>query len=117
MRSLLVDRRVVVAVVVQTVGYAALLAVVPHSDPSGVVDAVAAVPVPLLVVVALPAVPAAVLTVLLGAVLSSVGLPPASLPALLLARGDVLFFAVAYGVAAAATWANRRAETLAADLA
>lgn len=111
-RTLLFDRRVVVALFLQVVGYAALLAVYPHSEPSAVVAALSMVPTPLLVLLALPALPATVLTVALGAVLSVLGLPPEGLPALLLARGDVLFFASAYAVGVASAWANRRVDAV-----
>lgn len=106
--SRLLNPRVVVAFAIQVVGYAALLAVYPHSEPSAVVTALQRLPSLLLVPVALPAVPAAVLAVALGALLSLAGLSPASIPAVLLARGDVLFFASAYGVAVVAAWAPRR---------
>lgn len=105
------DRRVLVALVLQVVGYAALLAVYPHSEPSAIVEAVRIVPSPVLVAIALPALPAVALAVLVGAVLVQFGLPPASIPALLLARGDVLFFASAYVVGVASAWlASKRRE-------
>ena len=107
-RSLLLDRRVVVAFVLQVVGYAALLAVYPHSEPSAVVVALGRLPTLLLVPFALPALPALALTLLVGGALSLVGLPPASLPALLLARGDALFFASAAVVAVASARAVER---------
>lgn len=100
-RSLLLNRRVLVALVLQAVGYAALLAVYPHSEPSAIVEAVQAVPTVVLVIVALPAIPALVLTIVVGAVLGVFGLSPDSIPAILLARGDVLFVACAYAVAVA----------------
>ena len=103
-RSLLLNRRVPVAFVLQVVGYAALLAVYPHSEPSAVVEALQGLPTVVLLPFALPALPALALTLLLGAVLSLVGLAPSSLPALLLARGDVLFFASAVVVAVASAW-------------
>lgn len=110
-RSLLLNRRVAVAFVVQVVGYAALLAVYPHSEPSAVVEALQRLPAILLVPFALPALAALALTLAVGAVLSLFGLSPESLPALLLARGDVLFFACALAVAvAAARVAERRPD-------
>jgi hypothetical protein len=111
-RSLLLDRRVVVAFALQILGYAALLAVYPHSELSPVVETLRAVPTILLLPFALPAVPAFLLTLALGGILSLVGLPPQSLPAILLARGDVLFFISAYAVGVASAWANRRADEL-----
>lgn len=103
-RSLLLNRRVAVAFVIQVVGYAALLAVYPHSATSGVVDALQGIPTVVLLPFALPALPALALTLLAGGLLSLVGLSPSSLPALLLARGDVLFFASAVAVAVAGAW-------------
>lgn len=100
-RSLLLNRRVLVALVLEVVGYAALLAVYPHGEPSAVVEGLQAVPVVVLVVLALPAIPAVVVTIAAGAVLARSGLPPESIPALLLVRGDVVFFACAYAVAVA----------------
>jgi hypothetical protein len=111
-RSLLVNRRVAVAFVLQILGYAALLAVYPHSELSPVVEALQAVPTILLVPFVLPALPAFALTLALGGILSLVGLPPQSLPALLLARGDLLFFISAYVIGVASAWANRRADDL-----
>jgi hypothetical protein len=104
-RSLL-DRRVVVAFLLQVVGYAALLAVFPHSEPAAVVETLRRLPTVLLVVAALPPVPALALALALavGGALSLVGLPPESLPALLLARDDVLFFASALTVPVASAW-------------
>jgi hypothetical protein len=111
-RSLLVNRRVAVAFVLQILGYAALLAVYPHSELSPLVEALQAVPTILLIPFALPALPAFLLTLVLGGILSVIGLPPQSLPSLLLARGDALFFISAYAVGVASAWANRRAEKL-----
>lgn len=111
-RSRLVNRRLTVAFVLQVVGYAALLAVYPHSEPSAVVEALQWLPTPLLLVVALPALPALALTLAVGAVLSLVGVAPESVPAVLLARGDVLFFACAYVVAVASGPVSRRATEL-----
>ena len=102
-RSLL-DRRVVVAFLLQVVGYAALLAVFPHSEPAAVVETLRRLPTVVLVVAAMPPVPALALTLAVGGALSLVGLPPESLPALLLARGDVLFFASALTVPVASAW-------------
>lgn len=103
-RTVLLNGRVLVALVLQVVGYAALLAVYPHSEPSSLVETLHAAPTVVLVVVALPAVPALVLTLVVGAVLGLLGLQPASIPAILLTRGDVLFFACAYPVAVASGW-------------
>lgn len=111
-RSLFMNRRVAVAFVFQILGYAALLAVYPHSELSPVVETLQGVPTLLLIPFVLPALPAFALTLALGGILSLVGLPPQSLPAILLARGDVLFFVAAYTVAVASGLINRRAEAL-----
>ncbi|QLD86672.1 hypothetical protein HWV23_13355 [Natronomonas halophila] len=111
-RSLFVNRRVAVAFVLQVLGYAALLAVYPHSELSPVVETLQAVPTILLIPFAFPAIPAFLLTLALGGILSLIGLSPQSLPALLLARGDVLFFISAYAIGVASAWANRRADEL-----
>jgi hypothetical protein len=111
-RSLLVNLRVAVAFVLQILGYAALLAVYPHSELSPIVQMLQAVPTILLIPFAFPAIPAFLLTLAFGGVLSLVGLPPQSFPTILLARGDVLFFISAYVVGVASTWANRRADEL-----
>ena len=68
--ALLLNRRVAAAFLPQTVGYAALLAVYPHSEPSAVVATIQSVPTFLLVLFALPAIPALALTLVVGAVLS-----------------------------------------------
>jgi hypothetical protein len=110
--SLLLNRRVAVAFALQTLGYAALLAVYPHSELSPVVEGLQAVPTVLLVPFALPAIPAFLLTLVLGGILSALGLSPQSLPAVLLARGDVVFFISASAIGVASAWANRRADEL-----
>ena len=69
------------------------------------------VPAVLVVPLAVPAVPALVLALLAGAILSLLGLSAATLPPLLLARGDVLFFASASLVAVVAARAGRRVES------
>lgn len=112
-RSLLLNRRVLVAFGLQVVGYAALLAVYPHSEPSAIVEALRPVPAVVLVLVALPAIPALVLTIVVGAVLGPLGLPPESIPAILLARGDVLFFVGASVVAVASARVAAERDALA----
>lgn len=111
-RSLLLNRRVAAAFLLQVVGYAALLAVYPHSEPSAVAEALWGLLTVVLVVVALPAVPALAVMVVAGALLSLAGLTPEAIPALLFARGDVLFFASAYVVAVGAAWASRYVRKL-----
>ena len=95
--------RVVAALVIQLVGYAALLALLSPETSTAVVGALAGAPPVVLIPLAVPAAPAALLALAVGAALGAVGLPPASVPAVLLARGDVVFFVCAYvvGVVAA----------------
>jgi hypothetical protein len=82
--------------------------VFPHSQPTAVVGVLGGVPIPLLLPFALLAVPAVALAIGGGAVLSLLGISPASLPPLLLARGDVLVFVGAVVVAVAAIRAVER---------
>lgn len=96
--GLLLDRWVLAAVVVQLVGYAALSALVAHSEFAAVVDPLRRLPPALLVPVALLAVPAVALAVALGAVLSAVGVAPT----------PVLVVVGAYVVAVAVVWLSRR---------
>lgn len=110
--SLLVNRRVVVAFFIQLLGYAALLAVFPHSELSPIVETLRGIPAILLIPFALPAIPAFLLTLLSGAILSAIGAPPETLPAVLFARGDVVFFACAYAVGVASAWTNRKKAEL-----
>ncbi len=98
----MLNARVVAALVLQVVGYAALLALLSPAELAGPVDAIAGVPAVVLIPLAVPATPAALLALAVGAVLGAVGLPPASLPAVLLADGDVVFFACACVVAVVA---------------
>ena len=112
MRSLLLTRRVAVALLLQVVGYAALLNLVANGQPTSLVASFSAVPTVVLVVFAIPALPAYVITVVLGAILAVLGLPPESLPAVALARGDLVFLASAYAVGVASAWANRRADAM-----
>ena len=97
------DARVVAALCLQVAGYAALLALLSPETSTAVVEALAGVPAVVLIPIAVPAAPAALLALALGAALGAVGLPPASVPAVLLARGDVVFLVCAYvvGVVAA----------------
>ena len=92
------NARVVAALVVQLVGYAALLALLSPEASTAVVGALAGVPPVVLIPLAVPAAPAALLTFVVDAALGAVGLPPASVPAVLFAPGDVVFFASAYAV-------------------
>lgn len=78
-RSPVLGRYVVGAVLLQLVGYAALLALVPHSELPSVGEPLRRVPAILLVPVAVVAVPAVVLALVFGALLSAVGVQPTSL--------------------------------------
>lgn len=100
--------RVVALVLLQAAGYAAILVLFQHDGATGLVDAVAGAPPVVLIPLAIPAVPATLLSIGLGGVLGAVGLPPASLPAIALAHGDVVFAASAVVVAVAAAWADER---------
>lgn len=75
-RSGWIDKYIVAAVVLQLVGYAALSALVPHSDFATVVEPLQRLPTVLLVPAALIAVPAVVIAIALGALLTAVGLQP-----------------------------------------
>lgn len=96
-RSPFFDRYVVATVLLQLVGYAALSALVPHSDFAAVVEPLQRVPTILLVPIAVLAVPAVVLAIALGAILSIVGLQPTT----------VLVIISAYIVSVVGLWAYR----------
>lgn len=98
----------VAAVVLQVADFAALLVLVPHSNPTRLGAVLSVAPLVVLVPLAIPAIPATLLAVGLGAAIGAAGVPPESLPALLLTNGDVLFSASALAVAVAATWAGDR---------
>lgn len=97
-RSPFFDRYVVATVLLQLVGYAALSALVPHSDFAAVFEPLQRIPTILLVPVAILAVPAVVLAIALGAILSLVGLQPTT----------VLVLISAYIVSVVGLWAYRR---------
>jgi hypothetical protein len=107
-RPRLLAGRVVAAVVLQVVGYAALLVLFPHADPTSVVEALSGVPAVILIPLAVPAIPATLLALSVGAVTTAAGLPPQSIPAVLLASGDVYFYASAVVVAVTAAWVQDR---------
>jgi len=92
--------RAVAAVGLQTLGCAAILVLFPHGEPSGLVETVSGLPTVVLIPLAVPAIPATLLAFGVGAVLTAGGLSPASIPAVLLARGDVVVLASAAVVAA-----------------
>jgi hypothetical protein len=100
--------RVLVAFLLQVIGYGALLAIYQHSDPASLVEPLQRAPTPLLIPFAAFGVPEVVLATVLGALLSSVGLSAETIPALLVARGDVVVFVAAYGISVAGLRAYRR---------
>jgi len=99
----LAGRTVIALTAVQLVGYAALSAVVAHSDLAPVVGALRAVPTVLLLPLALVGVPAVVVAVAVGAVLSLAGLRPTT----------VLVVRSAYGLSVAAARISRGGEVIA----
>lgn len=101
--------RVLAALLLQLIGYAAILVLFPHGDPSSLVEALSGVPPVVLIPLAIPAIPATLLAIAVGVGLAAAGLPPSAMPALLLARGDVLVFASATALAVAAAWLQDRA--------
>ncbi|EJN59161.1 hypothetical protein HSB1_25820 [Halogranum salarium B-1] len=82
----------------QLVGYAALSALIPHSDFATVVEPLQRLPAVLLLLVALVAIPAVVIAVALGALLVAVGLHPT----------NTLVLAGAYLVGVAGLWGYRQ---------
>lgn len=99
--STFVNRYVLVLFVVQIVGWVGLVASFDHS-PGPVVEWVQMLPEfvrLLLLPLGILSIPALVVALVVGWVLSLGGLPPESIPPLLIARGDVLVFASAYVVA------------------
>jgi hypothetical protein len=107
-RPRLLAGRVVAAVVLQVVGYAAILVLFSHDDPTSVVEALSGVPAVILIPLAVPAIPATFAATAVGAVTTAAGLPPESIPAVLLASGDVFVYASAVAVAVAAAWLQDR---------
>lgn len=93
-------RYVVAGVLVQLLGYAALSALVPHGEFTVILEPLRRVPVVLLVPVALVAVPAVVLALALGALLSVVGVQP----------GIVVVIVSTYVVSVASLGIYRRAS-------
>ncbi|EJN57481.1 hypothetical protein HSB1_41690 [Halogranum salarium B-1] len=75
-RTDLIDGYVVAAILLQIAGYPALSALVPHSDFAAVVEPLRQVPPILLVPIAILAVPAVVVAMALGVLISVVGLQP-----------------------------------------
>lgn len=97
-RSDWVNKYIVAAVLLQFVGYAALSALIPHSDFATIVEPLHRLPTVLLVPVALIAVPAVVIAIALGALLTAVGLQPT----------NTLVLVGAYLVSVAGLWGYRR---------
>ena len=97
-RSDWVNKYILAVVLLQFVGYAALSALVPHSDFATVVEPLQRLPAVLLVLVALVAVPAVVIAIALGALLAVVGLQPTI----------ALVLVGAYLVSIAGLWVYRR---------
>jgi putative Mn2+ efflux pump MntP len=97
-RSDWVNKYIVAGVLLQFVGYAALSALVPHSDFATAVEPLQRLPAVLLVLVALVAVPVVVIAIALGALLAVVGLQPTI----------ALVLVGAYLVSIAGLWVYRR---------
>lgn len=108
--STFVNRYVIILFVVQIVGWVGLVATFGHS-PGPVVEWVQMLPELvrlLLLPLGLVSIPALVIALVVGWVLSLGGLPPESMPPLLIAQGDVLVFASAYVVAVGGAWGITR---------
>lgn len=104
--STFVNRYVIIFFVVQIVGWVGLVATFDHS-PGPVVGWVQTLPSLvrfLLLPLAILSVPALVIAIGLGWVLSLGGVPPESIPPLLIAQGDILVFTSAYSVAVGGSW-------------
>ena len=65
-------------------------------------------PAVMLIPFAVPAIPATLVALAVGAVTAAAGLPPESIPAVLLAAGDVFVYASAVAVGVAAAWRQHR---------
>ncbi|MFC7140293.1 hypothetical protein ACFQMA_10685 [Halosimplex aquaticum] len=93
----------------QIVSYAALLAVFSvHGEVAPVAAALRLLPVPVLVALSIPAIPAVVLSVALAEILRlATGVSPFDLGAVLLTPGDALVVLTAYLLAAGAVAARR----------
>lgn len=108
--STFVNRYILIAFIVQIVGWIGLVATVDHS-PGPVVVWVQLLPEMiqlLLLPLAVFSIPALGISLGIGWILSIVGFPPQSLPSLLIAQGDVLVFASAYVVAVGVAWGITR---------
>jgi hypothetical protein len=104
---------VLIAFVVQIVGYAALLTIFPHSQVTPLIIELRALPTVVLSVLAAFAIPAVLLGLGLGAALSvALGVRPESFPAVLLADGDVFVLICAAVLAVGSALVVRRADVL-----
>ncbi len=99
-RTDLIDGYVVAAILLQLAGYAALSALVPHSDFAAAVEPLRQVPPILLVPIAILAVPAVVVAIALGVLISVVGLQPTT----------VLVLISIYLVSVMSLWVYRRGK-------
>lgn len=95
--TVLLNRYVLLAFVLQVASYAALLGFFEHGDVTPLVAAVRQLPAPVLAVLAPWAVPAVAVTIAVGVALEyALGAQVTQLGAVLLTRGDLLFLVVAY---------------------
>lgn len=107
--STVINWEVTVLFVLQIVGWVGLVATFDHS-PAPVVGWVQTLPEIvrlLLLPLGVLAIPTLAISLAVGWVLSLAGLPPASIPPVLIAQGDVLVFASAYVVAVCGAWVSR----------
>lgn len=105
-----VNRYVFILFVVQIVGWVGLVATFDHS-PGSVVGWVQMLPAAvriLLLPLAIFSIPAVGIALGIGWALAYGGLPPETIPALLIAQGDILVFASAYAVAVSGAWGLSR---------
>jgi hypothetical protein len=97
-RTDLIDGSVVAAILLQLAGYAALSALVPHSDFAASVEPLHNLPPSLLIPIAILAIPAVVVAIALGVLVSVVGLQPTT----------VLVLISIYLVSVTSLWVYRR---------
>lgn len=94
----LFNKYVGIAVLIQLVGYAALSALIPHGDYSSLVEPLQRVPVLLLGLFAVVAIPTLVIALILGGMLSFIGVQPTN---------AVVFISI-YLVGVASVWVYRK---------